>query len=78
MTRHWTRQELEQVFSENGSRADRAAAVRHLLTGCEWCSAVARRAARGSIEADYEQVIDRVIARVPELAARVVRGRGQE
>ena len=70
MIRHWTRQELEQIFSENGSRADRAAAVRHLLTGCEWCSAVARRAARGSAEVSYDLVIDRVIARLARQTGR--------
>lgn len=71
MTRHWTRQELERLFTDAGSRAERAAAVRHLLAGCEGCAAVARRAARGPTGVDYGQVIDRVIAKLPEMAAQV-------
>jgi hypothetical protein len=71
MTRHWTRQELEQLFTDAGSRAERAAAVRHLLAGCEWCAGIARRAACGPTGVDYGQVIDRVIAKLPEMAAQV-------
>lgn len=70
MTRHWTRQELERLFSDAGSRAARAAAVRHLLAGCEWCAAVARRAASGPTGVDYGQVFDRVLAKLPEIVEK--------
>ena len=72
-TRHWNRQDMERLFSDAGLRAERAAAVRHLLAGCEWCAAVARRTARGPADVDYDQVIDRILAKLPELAAQAAR-----
>lgn len=84
---HLQQAQVAALLNPDGSRADRTAAVRHLLAGCPRCAALARqvlaehgyRLAAGRLEpppaepvaeVSYDAVFDRVIQRLPEMAAR--------
>lgn len=46
MSGHLAREQIETLLAPEGSRSTRATAVRHLLTGCKPCAALARQVLR--------------------------------
>ncbi len=86
MSGHLDRSQIEALLTPTSPPSARAAAVRHLLTDCRLCAALARqvlaangyRLAAGRIEAEpvagvsYDGVFERLTQRLPELVARAM------